>query len=140
MAAFFRWLIDCILAIFSPVINFLYAVWLFVYNLMAAIGQWILDLIEWSWYEIMFWFFSFFDWTVSEFVTVFQWFFNLFPTWENKSALGSGLAEMFRLSAAFNQVFPITEMVSCLLIYLGVLLIWCIYRLVKSWIPTVSGS
>ena len=47
---------------------------------------------------------------------------------------------VFQTMSLVNGILPLDTILTCCGIYLSALCTWVVYKFIKSWIPTVSGS
>lgn len=140
MKWFFKWLWNAIFALFSPFIDFLYAVWDFLYSLMADVGQWIIDAFWWCVGVAVWWFWVCLDSVLSYGYDTFAFLLDLFPEFEIPTAYSSAVSTVMQVIGTIDCFVPVSVILACVVLYAGFLVAWCFYKFVKSWIPTVSGS
>ena len=140
MASFFRWLWDCVTGLFQPVISFFYAVWDFLYSLMAQVGNWILDAFWWLVGVFVWLFWVCFDSLAALSYSAFAFLMDCLPEFHIPEAYSSAAVSAMQIIATIDCFIPVATFLACILLYTAFLVGWCVYKFVKSWIPTVSGS
>lgn len=140
MKWFFKWLWDAIFGLFAPIIDFIYAVWDFLYALMAKVGSWILDAFWWvvGVYVWLFWVCV--DSVLSFGYDTFAFLIDFLPEFSIPEAYTSAAVSAMQVIATIDCFIPISVFLACILLYTAFLIAWCVYKFIKSWIPTVSGS
>lgn len=139
LAPFFEWFFSNLKKLIDRTYTFLDTIWNFIWGVLCEVGSWILDAITWVVVKCQYAFYIALDWVLVWIVEVYKYFIEQIPQ-INLEGLFSTVSTVTQYSACINSLLPLTEIVSCGTIYLLVVMVWSIYKLVKSWIPTVSGS
>ncbi|MDO4551768.1 MAG: hypothetical protein Q4C96_11020 [Planctomycetia bacterium] len=139
LGSFFQWLWNAIKSLFDVFYDFFVNVFDFFWGLICAVGQWIVDLIYWCVAKFQFAFYYALDWILVKVVDFYLFFLELLPP-VAIDGMFSSASTVAKYCGCFNAILPLSEMVICGSLYFSILLVWSVYKLVKSWIPTVSGS
>jgi hypothetical protein len=140
MSSLFQWLYACLLNIYNAAYNAIYLSFCWFYNFVCSIGLFLWDLLFWLFDLIVDFFYLSFDFILVLGVGFFDLFFLLVPDFVLPLNFDEVVVFFVDVVSCLNIFFPVSELFYCVIFYLTVLVSWCVYRLVKSWIPTVSGS
>ena len=138
MKAFFEWLGSLIKSSFDGIIGFFVGLWDAFWGVMCDVGAYILSWIDWVWQWIVWAYYQIIDFVLIQGVTFLESTFADSNWGDLNSYLDAYLQCVNALQVA-NTFVPLDMMVVCLDVYIKVLLVWIVYKFVKSWIPTVSG-
>ena len=138
MKAFFEWLGSLFKSLYDGVIGFFIGLWDAVWGVMCAIGTYILSWIDWVWQWIVWAYYQIIDFVLIQGVSFLEMTFSD-SDWGDLSSYLDMYTQCVSGLQKANNFFPLDVMASCLGVYVVVLLLWIVYKFVKSWIPTVSG-
>lgn len=129
MGKFFSWLGNLIKSAIEGIIDFFWGI-------LQGIGQFFLDCWHYLW-----------DWVSWGFLCAIDWILSLFmgilDLLAEKVTFEIDLmpyAEIFQRVSVINAWVPLDTFFYCAGVYFTFLFIWIVYKFVKSWIPSVSGS
>jgi hypothetical protein len=140
MSGLFQWLYGCLLNIYSAAYNAIYNACNWCYVWICAIGLFLWELLFWIFYLVIDLLYLIVDFILVLCVGLFDLFFSLFPSFQLPSDFDFVIVFFIKMVSVLNVFFPVSELFYCIIFYFTVLFFWCVYKLVKSWIPTVSGS
>ncbi|MBR0191851.1 MAG: hypothetical protein IJQ31_07290 [Thermoguttaceae bacterium] len=136
MGRFFTWIGNLLKSCIEGIISFLISIWNFFWNILVGIGNFFVDIWNYVWDWLQWAFYSCIDWILRQFVN----FLDLIADNINLNIDLSGFNSIFQTIAQVNLIFPVDTVLTCSGIYTTVLLVWVVYKFIKSWIPTVSGT
>ncbi|MDO4569746.1 MAG: hypothetical protein Q4D38_05135 [Planctomycetia bacterium] len=138
MSAFFQWIGDLIHSCFNALVNFLFEIFNVFYTAACAVGQFYLDFFDYIWQWIVWAFYLALDFFLVQGIAFSHFTFDNFDFIDFNTIVSLYQTIKAVLSVANNFV-PLDTFFFCLAIYISVLLVWIVYRFIKSWIPTLSG-
>ncbi|MDO4628513.1 MAG: hypothetical protein Q4C70_04975 [Planctomycetia bacterium] len=135
MGKFFSWLGDLIKLIFNGIIGFFVSIWEAFWKILTGIGHFFVDCWEYLWNWVQWAYYSAIDWILRQFVSILDIIIEACPIDVDLSGASGVLSVMYSV----DMIFPVDTILSCMGIYFVCLVGWCVYKFIKSWIPTVSG-
>lgn len=138
MSGFFEWLGDLWESCVDGILGFFRGLWNVIWEICCNVGNFILDLINYVWDWVIYGFYKAIDWMLCQFVSFLDWL----GTMINFDFMNTLLQNTTFISyfQAVNSIVPLDILLLCGTSFLGVLLTWCVYKFVKSWIPFVNGT
>ena len=108
-----------------------------IWGLIKLIGSFLLELFDYVFSWVEYGFYSSVDWVLCQLMN----FLSLITTnFDFQMEISSSAADTFlSYVAMLDAIFPLATFFTCCSVYFSFLVVWTIYRFVKSWIPTVSG-
>ncbi|MDO4628576.1 MAG: hypothetical protein Q4C70_05290 [Planctomycetia bacterium] len=137
MGKFFSWLGNFIKFCVDAVLGFFVAIWDLFISLITAVGQWILDFIEYIWGWIEFGYFMALDLLIGNFLEFLEKLVEKFGLDESSLESFQNFIEYIQIA---NRFLPLDIIGGCAVTFFTVLMVWVVYKFIKSWLPTVSGT
>lgn len=138
MKAFFEWLGGLFKSLYDGIVGFFVGLWDVVWYVMCGIGGYILSWIDWVWQWIVWAFYQILDFVLVQGVSFLESTFAE-SNWTDLNTSFDVFSQCVSALHVANTFVPLDTLATCFGVYLTVLLVWIIYKFVKSWIPTVSG-
>lgn len=136
MGRFFSWLGNLIKSCIDGIIGFFISIWEFFWSILCGIGNFFLDCWEYLWNWVQWAYYSALDWILRQFVN----FLDLIADNVSLNIDLTGLDSVYNTIAQVNLLIPLDTILYCGGTYITVLLCWVVYKFIKSWIPTISGT
>ncbi|MDR2406885.1 MAG: hypothetical protein LBE13_02060 [Bacteroidales bacterium] len=140
MSGLFSWLYNCLLNIYHGAYNAIYAACKWCYDFVLSIGLFLWNLLFWIFDLLVDLLYLSVDFFLVLSVGIFDLFFILIPDFQFPNNFEVIIVFCVDIVSVLNVFFPVVELFYCVNFYLSVLFFWCVYKLIKSWIPTVSSS
>lgn len=138
MGRFFSWLGNLLKSCIDGIIEFFVSLWGIIWDLLVSVGNWFLDWFYYVWDFIVFGYYGALDWIIKQFVQFLDFLASIIQI-DIDSYLDS-VNQFSPYIHAANVFLPLDTICICSGVYITVLITWCIYKFIKSWIPTVSGT
>lgn len=136
MGKFFKWIGDLLKSCFDGIIGFFISIWDFFWIILCGIGQFFVDCWRYLWDWVIWAFYTSLDWILSQFVAILDKISDQIHFQIDQSSA----QQVVNFISSLNAFFPLDMLFLCCSTYITVLIVWTIYKFVKSWIPTVSGT
>lgn len=136
MGKFFSWLGELFKSCFDGIIGFFVGLWDLFWSILCGIGQFFIDCWNYLWDWIQWGFYSAIDWILCQFVGL----LDVLAENLNIEFDLTQFEQLFQAVSFINHILPLDTFLLCGAFYFSFLLIWVVYKFVKSWIPAVSGT
>ena len=136
MGRFFTWIGNLLKSCIDGIITFFISIWEFFWNILVGIGNFFVDIWNYVWDWLQWAYYSAIDWILRQFVN----FLELIADNINLNIDLSGFNSILQTVAQVNLIVPVDTVLICSGTYTAVLLVWVVYKFIKSWIPTISGT
>lgn len=138
MGRFFSWLGNLFKSCIDGIIGFFVSLWDIIWNLFEQIGSWFLDWFNYVWDFVIYGYYASLDWIIKQFVQFLDYL---------STVISIDLDSYLETASSFapyvqsvNVFLPLDVICICAGVYFSTLVVWCIYKFIKSWIPTISGT
>jgi hypothetical protein len=139
MGDFFKWIYDGLCKIYETAYNAVYAAFKYIYDWILEIGDWLWRFVnflyEWFWEDLN----SLVDWFFVLGMSSLSVLVDLLPSYD-MTALQPSLDVFVYSVSLVNCVAPVEELFYCVVVYVTLLVVWVVYKFIKSWIPFFSGT
>lgn len=150
MSNLFHWLLSGIYYIFSCFYNFFMYIWGIFLDIVYIFTDFIFGIWITTYNSVQYGVYYVFDTILSILYNLVDYvgeYFQIGQISSNRDVWGFSFNEFYQAFAEITDLFqwvnlfiPLDTMFFCLIVYSEILVSWIVYKLVKSWIPTVSGS